>query len=153
MKKVYRGLSIGCAIVFLAIGLFYNTPFQKLGVFFPIILFVLTIVQMFVMKKIANSFIEETNPTNYSEIFNEYVKYPKTIRTALISTGIILILIVLSLTVFSSDVDIYDFEGLQFALLEGGWEVMNYIGLPFLHFGAIVTGGIGMANYEESENR
>ena len=45
---------------------------------------------MFVMKKIANKFIEDTEPNNVG--FNEYIQYTKTIIIALISTIIILIL-------------------------------------------------------------
>ena len=132
------------------IGLLYNTPFQIFGVLFPIILYVLTIIQMFVMKKIANKFIEDTEPNNVG--FNEFIQYPKTIIIALISTLIILILIIISLSVFSSGVDIFDFQGLRFIMLDQGWEIMNYLGLPFFHFAAITLGGFGMSNYEESEN-
>ena len=151
MYKIYRGVGIGCAIVLLIIGLFYNTPFQIFGVYFPILLFVLTLIQMFVMKKIANEFLENTDINNPE--FKDFIKYPKTLKIAVISTVIVLILIIISLTVFSSDVDILDFEGLKFAMLDQGWEIMNYLSLPFLHFGAILNGGLGMANYEESENR
>ena len=127
-------------------ALFYNTPFQIFGMYFPFFLTGLTIIIMFVMKKSANQFIEETDPNNVE--FNEYIKNPKVLKIAVISTATVLVLIILSLTVFSSGVDIYDFEGLQFALLDYGWEIMNYLGLPFFHFGTITIGGFAMSNYE-----
>ena len=133
------------------IGLLFNTPYQIFGVFFPIFLYVLTIIQMFVMKKIANKFIEDTEPNNAG--FNKYIQYPKTIICALISTVIILTLIIISLTVFSSGVDIFDFQGLRFIMLDQGWEIMNYLGLPFFHFATITLGGFGMSKHEESENK
>ena len=131
-------------------ALFYNTPFQIFGMYFPFFLTGLTIIVMFVMKKVANQFIEETDPNNV-ELFNEYIKNPKVLKVSVISTATVLVLIILSLTVFSSGVDIYDFEGLQFALLNHGWEIMNYIGLPFFHFGTITVGGFAMSNYEPRE--
>ena len=103
------------------------------------------------MKKIANEFIEDPDSKNVD--FNEYIKYPKVLRFAVISTIIILALIIISLTVFSSGVDIFEFEGLQFILLDQGWEIMNYLGLPFFHFAAVTMGGFGMSNPETSENR
>ena len=133
------------------IGLLFNTPYQIFGVFFPIFLYVLTIIQMFVMKKIANKFIEDTEPNNAG--FNKYIQYPKTIICALISTVIILTLIIISLTVFSSGVDIFDFQGLRFIMLDQGWEIMNYLGLPFFNFATITLGGFGMSKHEESENK
>jgi len=103
------------------------------------------------MIKIANNFIEDPDSKNVG--FNSYIQYPKTIITALIFTVIVLALVIISLTVFSSGVDIFDFEGLRFIMLDQGWEIMNYLGLPFFHFAAITLGGFGMSNYEESEQR
>ena len=148
---MYSAVSVGCGTVFFMIGLFYTTPFQIFGVIFPFILYALTIIQMFVMKKIANKFIEETDPNNAG--FNEYIQYPKIIISAAISTVIILALIIISLTVFSSGVDIFDFQGLRFIMLDQGWEIMNYLGLPFFHVATITLGGFGMSKHEESENR
>ena len=128
------------------LGLFYNIPFQKFGIFFPIFLLILTIIQTLVMKKIANNFIEITGPNNVG--FNDFIQYPKTLIFAFISTGLVLTLTIISLTVFSSGVDIFDFEGLRFIMLDSDWEIMNYLGLPFFHFATITLGGYGMSNYE-----
>ncbi|MHA1648134.1 MAG: hypothetical protein ACTSVL_11220 [Promethearchaeota archaeon] len=147
---MYSAVSVGCGTVFFMIGLLFNTPYQIFGVIFPFILYALTIIQMFVMKKIANKFIEETGP---NAGFNEYIQYPKTIISASISTVIILTLIIISLTVFSSGVDIFDYQGLSFILLDQGWEIMNYLALPFFHVATITLGGFGMSKHEESENR
>ena len=146
MKQVYKVVSAVCGTIFLVMALFYNTPFQIFGVYFPFFLMGLTIIIMFVMKKVANQFIEETDPNNVE--FNEYIKNPKVLRIAVISTVTVLVLIILSLTVFSSGVDISEFGSLRFILLDQGWEIMNYIGLPFFHFGTITVGGFAMSNYE-----
>ena len=106
---------------------------------------------MFVMKKIANELIEDNEPNNVG--FNEYIQNPKVLRIAVIFTVIVLTLIIISLTVFSSGVEVFDFEGLRYILLDQGWEIMNYLGLPFFHFATITVGGFGMSNIEESENR
>ena len=133
------------------IALSYTTPFQIFGVFLPFFLMFLTIIHLLILKKIANEFIEDPGTKNVD--FNEYIKYPKVLRFAVISTIIVLALIIISLTVFSSGVDIFDFNGFQFIMLDQVWEIMNYLGLPFFHFAAVTMGGFGMSNSESSENR
>ncbi len=104
---------------------------------------------MFVMKKSANQFIEETDPNNVE--FNEYVKNPKILRITVISTATVLVLIILSLTVFPSGGDLSGYGSLGLILLDQGWEIMNYIGLPFFHFATITVGGFSMSIYESRE--